>query len=218
MSFLAIPGVAGAMVSGASSLLGGLLGRKSKTQSTRINFQQLRDDAQAAGFNPLTALKATGGGGNTTTTHGGLSSMEVIGNAIQDGLGTFLSFDPVAEETKRLENELLAQQVKRYKSGEPGWVEGTTTTASPVRNQDDAIPQYVTVYNNVTGEYQRMLNPTLMIGDPMEIGATLTNLETHKRKEPELPMDPAIPVLGRMGERPPARFSIWPQPFRVPSK
>ena len=49
------PLIGAALVSGASSLLGGLLGRSSNKYVVP-NYQQIRDKAEAAGFNPLTAL------------------------------------------------------------------------------------------------------------------------------------------------------------------
>lgn len=109
MGLLAAP-LAKPLISAGASILGGIFSKPKET-STRTNFVQLRDDALEAGFNPLTALRATGGGGNTTTTHGGLSSLEVLGNALQDGLGSFLSQDPIGDETRRLENKLLAAQL-----------------------------------------------------------------------------------------------------------
>jgi len=53
-----IPALIGAsLISGASSLLGGILGQKaSKPQYVVPNYQKIRDKAEAAGFNPLTAL------------------------------------------------------------------------------------------------------------------------------------------------------------------
>ena len=49
------PLIGAALVSGASSLLGGLFG-KPKNEYVVPNYQKIRDKAEAAGFNPLTAL------------------------------------------------------------------------------------------------------------------------------------------------------------------
>jgi hypothetical protein len=49
------PIIGGALISGASSLLGGIFG-KSKSEYVVPNYQKIRTKAEAAGFNPLTAL------------------------------------------------------------------------------------------------------------------------------------------------------------------
>ncbi|QCS37295.1 hypothetical protein [Tortoise microvirus 81] len=81
--FLGGSGTAGVISTGLS-LLGGNKGGGSTT--SRINFEQLRDDAIKAGFNPLTALTATGGAGHTTTTGPSLSSSGFISEALNSGL------------------------------------------------------------------------------------------------------------------------------------
>jgi len=133
LAFLATPG-GGALASAGMSLIGGLLGKKDKVQRQEVDFTKLRDNAQAAGFNPLTALRATGGQGFGVNTMPGLSSAEVLGNAVQAGLGTYLSHDPIAEETRRLENDLLRQEIERgKKTGFP--VRGVSVSSSPVETR-----------------------------------------------------------------------------------
>lgn len=68
----------------ALPIFGKLFGRKKETN--RINYKQLRNDAQAAGFNPLTALRAGGGAGYQVTSAPQLSTAEFLGAAISDGL------------------------------------------------------------------------------------------------------------------------------------
>ena len=53
-------GLLGGFVKGIGGAIAGRIGGSRKT-SNHINFQQLRADAEAAGFNPLTALRTTGG-------------------------------------------------------------------------------------------------------------------------------------------------------------
>lgn len=67
----------------ASRLSGGGGG---SSQTSRINFAQMRDDAIAAGFNPLTALRATGGAGNVTTSIPSMSSGDFLKDALGQGL------------------------------------------------------------------------------------------------------------------------------------
>lgn len=134
------PLIAPALISAGSSLLGGLFGRK-KEQTTRTNFVQLRDDALAAGFNPLTALRATGGGGNTTTTLPGLSAFEVLADAVGAGVDTYLRLDPIGQKTRDLQNELLQREIETLKAARYagdssiGRVPSVQSTRSPVGAQ-----------------------------------------------------------------------------------
>lgn len=87
------------------SLIGGIFGSKKKETTQRINFKQLRDDAKAAGFNPLTALGATGGAGNVTTTTPALASGDFLAEALDRGLTAWsnqaqLKKDAEAEQLK----------------------------------------------------------------------------------------------------------------------
>lgn len=109
VGFLAAP-AAPALISAGAQLFGGLFGRKEKKQSTVPNLRGLRAEAEAAGFNPLTALQATGGGSVTTVP--GLSSAEVLAEAVQAGLGAYARYDPIEEETRKLNNQLVKAQIE----------------------------------------------------------------------------------------------------------
>lgn len=88
------------------SLVSKLFGGSKKTQTSRTNFKQLRDDALAAGFNPLTALRATGGQGHTIQTQA-ISSKEFLRNALVDGATAAVNYDPLAKRRQQLEIEIL---------------------------------------------------------------------------------------------------------------
>lgn len=78
----ALPAIKG--VGAASSLLGGLFGKKPKAQAQGVDYQRLVRDAQAAGFNPLTAL-AYGGSQAYTREYGpAMSRMSTVGQAMLD--------------------------------------------------------------------------------------------------------------------------------------
>lgn len=85
----------------APSLISGLFGggdRKTTTESS-VNFVKLRRNAEKAGFNPLTALKhGAGGFTSTTSTVPGLSTREVLGEALGAGLETWFNRDEIAEQ------------------------------------------------------------------------------------------------------------------------
>lgn len=104
----------GALIGAGASIIGSLLGgKKDKPQqtTTRINYKQMVEDAEAAGFNPLTALRAGGGAGFTTTTHPALSGYSPIGAAFQTVGAALANYDPQANVRADLETKLLTAQL-----------------------------------------------------------------------------------------------------------
>lgn len=99
------PAVIAAGISAGGSLLGGLLGGGDESE-TKINYKALRRDAEHAGFNPLTALRAGGGAGFTTTHHPALASGQFIADAMT-GLGNMIAqIDPMRDATAKLEHDI----------------------------------------------------------------------------------------------------------------
>lgn len=70
-------------------------------------------DAEAAGFNPLTALRNGGSAGFSVTSQPVLSSRHAaIGDAIS-GIGNFLAnFDPMADDKREQEYQLVQAQIR----------------------------------------------------------------------------------------------------------
>jgi len=95
--------ITSSLISAGGSLLGGIFG-KSKRRSTVPNFAEMRDKARAAGFNPLTALRATGGGIAPAQALSPLSTRAAIGNAIQQFGGTYAQ-GAIAQETAKQAQE-----------------------------------------------------------------------------------------------------------------
>lgn len=91
------------------SIIGGVSKKNSEkrqneanVENTLLQLPRLRQSAEDAGFNPLTALMATGGQGfNVQTQHAPLASAEVIQNTVQD-VGNVLSGE-WSREKKRQE-------------------------------------------------------------------------------------------------------------------
>lgn len=86
---------------------------KGKADPSKSNqFRKIRNDAMAAGFNPVTALQATGGQYALDQRMPGLSSWEVLGQA-GSALGRlFDAVDPVRKETEELQAEILRRQAE----------------------------------------------------------------------------------------------------------
>lgn len=164
--------LAAPLVAAGASLLGGLLGKKKtpKRNSRKRNRKDIRmqyrqghaaqermekerfnwmvEGAQKAGFNPLTVLGATGGGQGavpsvtpvlSATPQEGTSTGEVVGNAIIAGAN---AYDPIGDETRRLENEIRKQTITSLKGQNERFGASVPTvreTASPVVEGGPAI-------------------------------------------------------------------------------
>lgn len=116
-----------AAITGAATVASGLLGKgKTKTQwdfqererLEKERFKWLVKGAQKAGFNPLTVLGATGGGlgGGPVATSTPFGVRQAIADAISAGANAYLAHDPVLDESKDVENELLRKQIAQYEN------------------------------------------------------------------------------------------------------
>lgn len=108
------PILAAALPAGLN-LLGGLLGNKKQPEpETKFEYGKMRAAAEAAGFNPLTVLKATGGAPTSVSNPvPALSSAAVIANALGTGAQAFFDAqpDPLQQERDRLEIDLMRKQM-----------------------------------------------------------------------------------------------------------
>jgi hypothetical protein len=91
----------------AGGLLKGIFGR---SQPRGTDFVKLRDDALKAGFNPLTALGATGGAGYQTPA---LSSSSFIGDALAEGFDAWSNRESkeTQAEYEKLRNEMMREEI-----------------------------------------------------------------------------------------------------------
>lgn len=105
----------GELISGGISLLGGLFGSKKKqTTETTVDYVKMARSAEAAGFNPLTALRNGGSAGFTTTvSHPGLSGVTEAVSQIGGSLGAALDkrLDPIEQKRSKVESALLDYQL-----------------------------------------------------------------------------------------------------------
>lgn len=125
------PLVTASLISAGSSLLGGIFG-KSKRRSTVPNFAEMRDKARAAGFNPLTALRATGGGIAPAQAISPLSTRAAIGNAIAQFGGTYAQ-GAIQKETQRQANEEWTRRHDyAFDKRNPGEVSGVSAAAAGI--------------------------------------------------------------------------------------
>jgi len=76
---------------------------KASAKSSQTDLKKLRDEAQAAGFNPLTVLRATGGQGFNKGANGKLASATFWGNFANAVPGMVNEFDPDVKRRKELD-------------------------------------------------------------------------------------------------------------------
>lgn len=96
-------------------------GGETSTQESRINFQQMADDASAAGFNPLTALRTTGGMGNVVTKYTSPlidNGKFGLGDAAQSAYSGYSNFMGQHKQAMQfgLETDLMKSQIALNKS------------------------------------------------------------------------------------------------------
>lgn len=112
----------GELIGAGASLLGSLFGGKKKTENT-VDYVKMAKNAQAAGFNPLTALRNGGSAGFTSSvSHPGLSGVADAVAQIGGTLGSAISrkVDPIAQKRDQVENALLDYQLSALQSNEIG--------------------------------------------------------------------------------------------------
>lgn len=108
----------------AGPIVGGLFGWSQQRSAQRAasagtDFVKLRKNAEAAGFNPLTALMATGGQGFQRSFQPDLSTGAFISDAISRGADTYFNSVQADAEASALRQRDLARRVEATKTGVP---------------------------------------------------------------------------------------------------
>ena len=125
------------MIGAGASILGRVLGGGSQTTQNTVNYRRLVRDAEAAGFNPLTALRNGGAAGYMRTTTPALSAGGIAGEVL-GGVGNFLSnFDPMADQKREAEYQLVQAQIANLNASTTA-----LTRPTPERLGSFNVPQY----------------------------------------------------------------------------
>lgn len=96
------------------SLIGG---SKKQTTTSEIDYVKMRENAEKAGFNPLTALRAGGGAGFTTTHHPSLASGGFMADALSNfGSALGAAIDPMRDATAKLEYQIKQETLKNLQA------------------------------------------------------------------------------------------------------
>lgn len=104
----------GAILGGVASAVGNIFGGGSKKQETtsRVDYKRLVRDAEAAGFNPLTALRNGGSAGFSVTSTGAAPLSARIADGVSGGVQNFLAnFDPHKDQQRELETRVVEAQL-----------------------------------------------------------------------------------------------------------
>lgn len=124
----------GELITGGLGLIGSLFGKKKQTTESSVNYWKMANDAAAAGFNPLTAIRNGGSAGFTTTTTPTTSmlpeALANLGGVLGPALGKQL--DPLEAKKRQLDTALVDYQLRQLKnpatSGTPMLRPGSTYT------------------------------------------------------------------------------------------
>lgn len=106
-------GIDDALIGAGATLLSGLFGGGGKEETTStVDYVKMVKYAEAAGFNPLTALRNGGAAGFTTTSTGGAPLSARIADGVASGVDYYLkNFDPMKDDKRELEYKLVEAQL-----------------------------------------------------------------------------------------------------------
>lgn len=135
------PTTTAALISGGLKLVGGLFGRKKRPKAKTLT--DLRNEAQAAGFNPLTALQATGGNGFNNQPQGPvLSTAEVLANGLGDLAETWFNQDKVErdEQMERIKLETMQAELENVNARTDALKDRPFGSSIPTYEASDTAP------------------------------------------------------------------------------
>lgn len=102
----------GEILGAIGGILGALGGSEDKEVTSHVDYKRMVREAEAAGFNPLTAIRNGGSAGFTTTSTPGLSAASAIGEAM-GSVGNFMAnYDPMADKKRELEYAIQQAQLE----------------------------------------------------------------------------------------------------------
>lgn len=107
----------GGLLSAGASILGGLFGSgddEPKVTTSYVDYRRMVREAEAAGFNPLTAIRNGGSAGFSvsSTTGGGQSPLSRVGGALPGIADNFLqAIDPFNDKSREMQYKIQEAQL-----------------------------------------------------------------------------------------------------------
>lgn len=106
----------GALIGAGASILGSIFGSKKQKVTNEVDYVKMVKNAEAAGFNPLTALRNGGAAGFSVSSGGGASPLSAIADGIAGAADFLQNFDPHADQKRELEFDLVQAQLENLQA------------------------------------------------------------------------------------------------------
>lgn len=190
----------GAIIGAGASLVGGFLNRKAQKDqykrersdaiSDQINkLPRLRESAEKAGFNPLTALMSTGGGGfgQTGVSMGAapLSSAAILTDAVSGIADAWTDKRAADANRAKVEGEIWRRQIEKERAGGAGETIRRTVQRAGVADLGnraiEASPS--SVKTGLSGPFD-LWNVLPSVGGPDEVELTMPENVTREHIGP----------------------------------
>jgi hypothetical protein len=111
-----------------ASILGSLLGGGDQETTSHVDYARMVRDSEAAGFNPLTAIRNGGSAGFTSTSTPGNGLSAALSTA-----GNFLTnFDPFADAKREQESRYVEAQIGNLNAQTGSYNRTASTASGPV--------------------------------------------------------------------------------------
>lgn len=173
------------IISAGAGLLGKIFGGDDDQETTsRIDYKQMVADAEAAGFNPLTAIRNGGSAGYTATSHPALSSGAFIADALGQVGSAIASYNPMDEATAKLEYEIKQATLANLQAD----------TAARLKASVGGVPVSTGARNVAAGS-------PLATGLPLSPTVEVPTLTNPYSVQSGIPVDPNIPDAAAAEER-----------------
>ena len=188
----------GKLALGAFGALQSAKAAKAQANASQTDLKKLRDDAEAAGFNPLTVLRATGGQGFNKGASGALASATFWGSFANAGVSALNEFDPYNQKRKQLDLQQAQASLANTKASIKALKTPSIDDRVPLMRDGkvltdrygqtiytapegtEAVPMYINVHDQNTGQVFPIINPELTEAGPTEMAAGMGTIAASK--------------------------------------
>lgn len=185
-----------ALIGAGASILGSVFGSGSKKQQTtttsHVDYKRMVRDAEAAGFNPLTALRNGGAAGFSVSTSSTPATplSARLADGVSSGVNAFLqNYDPHADAAREQGSKLIEAQIANLNASTAELTQRHFTSARGAAalskgaagrvmldgyqyggtGDGGAVEDMWVVFRNPDGTHSRVPNPNLPDGEQLLI-------------------------------------------------